>query len=218
MRTGSAPPSCINDGDTHNGPSEQVEAKYPLLVESYGLRDNSGGAGRHRGGLGTRQVVRALRDIMFNAQIERVKCRPWGLYDGLSGSAMRSSSSAATVLPNTTPPARFCHGCCGPATPMFSPRVVAAALARRLNAHRKLSPGTSRKAMSPVARPMRFMASCFPLTDERSTWRQQTRCAPGCVLSACRAMNRRRRRPMTMTLRRRKSSPGAARQAQPAGS
>ena len=77
---------CINDGDTHNGPSEQVEAKYPLLVESYGLRDDSGGAGRHRGGLGTRQVVRALRDIMFNAQIERVKCRPWGLYDGLSGS------------------------------------------------------------------------------------------------------------------------------------
>jgi N-methylhydantoinase B len=77
---------CINDGDTHNGPSEQVEAKYPLLVESYGLREDSGGAGKHRGGLGTRQVVRALRDIMFNAQIERVKCRPWGLYDGLSGS------------------------------------------------------------------------------------------------------------------------------------
>jgi len=30
--------------------------------------------------------VRALSDIMFNAQIERVKCRPWGLFDGLSAS------------------------------------------------------------------------------------------------------------------------------------
>jgi len=29
---------AMNDGDTHNGPSEQVEAKYPLLVERYALR------------------------------------------------------------------------------------------------------------------------------------------------------------------------------------
>lgn len=76
---------AINDGDTHNGPSEQVEAKYPLIVEAYRLRDDSGGAGRHRGGLGTEQVVRALGDIMFNAQIDRVDCRPWGLFGGLSG-------------------------------------------------------------------------------------------------------------------------------------
>jgi N-methylhydantoinase B len=76
---------CINDGDTHNGPSEQVEAKYPLLVERYALREDSGGAGKHRGGLGTEQVVLALDDIMLNAQIERVDCRPWGLFGGLSG-------------------------------------------------------------------------------------------------------------------------------------
>jgi N-methylhydantoinase B len=76
---------AINDGDTHNGPSEQVEAKFPLLVERYALREDSGGAGKHRGGLGTEQVVRALDQIMFNAQIERVDCRPWGLFGGLSG-------------------------------------------------------------------------------------------------------------------------------------
>jgi N-methylhydantoinase B len=75
---------AINDGDTHNGPSEQVEAKYPLIVESYALREDSGGAGKHRGGLGTQQVVRALDEISFNAQIERVDCRPWGLFGGLS--------------------------------------------------------------------------------------------------------------------------------------
>lgn len=75
---------AINDGDTHNGPSEQVEAKYPLIIERYGLRENSGGAGRNRGGLGTEQVVRARAEIMFNAQIDRVDCRPWGLFGGLS--------------------------------------------------------------------------------------------------------------------------------------
>ena len=69
----------INDGDTHNGPSEQVEVKYPLLVERYALRDNSGGPGRHRGGLGCEQIVRALDDITFNAQVDRVHCAPWGL-------------------------------------------------------------------------------------------------------------------------------------------
>jgi N-methylhydantoinase B len=75
---------ALNDGDTHNGPSEQVEAKYPLLVERYALRQDSGGAGRFRGGLGTEQVVQARHDIHFNAQIDRVICRPWGLFGGLS--------------------------------------------------------------------------------------------------------------------------------------
>ena len=76
---------AINDGDTHNGPSEQVEVKYPLLVEEYALRQDAGGAGRQRGGLGARQTVRALGEVMFNAQVERVNCRPWGLEGGLSG-------------------------------------------------------------------------------------------------------------------------------------
>jgi N-methylhydantoinase B len=76
---------AINDGDTHNSPSEQAEVKYPVLIERYALREDSGGPGKHRGGLGTEQVVRALGDIMFNAQIERVDCRPWGLFGGLSG-------------------------------------------------------------------------------------------------------------------------------------
>jgi N-methylhydantoinase B len=76
---------AINDGDTHNSPVEQIEAKFPLLVERYALRQDSGGAGTHRGGLGTEQVVQARSQIRFHAQIDRVKCRPWGLYGGLAG-------------------------------------------------------------------------------------------------------------------------------------
>jgi N-methylhydantoinase B len=76
---------AMNDGDTHNGPSEQVEAKYPLLVERYCLRPDSGGAGRFRGGLGCEQVVQARHTIRFSSQMDRVKCKPWGLQGGLSG-------------------------------------------------------------------------------------------------------------------------------------
>ncbi len=76
---------AMNDGDTHNGPSEQVEAKYPLLVERYCLRPDSGGAGRFRGGLGAEQVVQARHPIRFSSLMERVKCKPWGLEGGLSG-------------------------------------------------------------------------------------------------------------------------------------
>jgi N-methylhydantoinase B len=76
---------ALNDGDTHNGPSEQVEAKYPLLVERYALRPDSGGPGRYRGGLGTEQVVQARHDIRFSSQMDRVVCKPWGLFGGLAG-------------------------------------------------------------------------------------------------------------------------------------
>jgi N-methylhydantoinase B len=96
---------AMNDGDTHNGPSEQVEAKYPLLVERYTLRPDSGGAGRFRGGLGTEQVVQAINQINFSSQMDRVKCKPWGLFDGLSGEGnsvaiSRGGSTAETHFPN----------------------------------------------------------------------------------------------------------------------
>jgi N-methylhydantoinase B len=82
---------CINDGDTHNAPVEQLEAKYPVLIERYGLREDSGGAGTWQGGLGTEKVGRARADLMFNAQVDRVHCRPWGLFGGLAGAGNRVS-------------------------------------------------------------------------------------------------------------------------------
>jgi len=73
---------CINDGDTHNSPNEQIEAKFPVLVESNSLIMDSGGPGKHRGGLGIEQVVQARSDITLNTQIDRVHCKPWGLNGG----------------------------------------------------------------------------------------------------------------------------------------
>jgi N-methylhydantoinase B len=73
---------CINDGDTHNSPSEQLEAKYPILVESYRLREDSAGPGRQRGGLGAEMVVQALSPFSVTTRIDRVHCKPWGLHGG----------------------------------------------------------------------------------------------------------------------------------------
>jgi N-methylhydantoinase B len=95
---------CVNDGDTHNSPNEQVEAKFPIVVERYALVPDSGGAGRHRGGLGVERVVRARTDITLNTQIERAHCRPWGLNGGRDGKgnavALRFGSQWKTEFPN----------------------------------------------------------------------------------------------------------------------
>ena len=77
---------CMNDGDTHNSPVEQLEAKYPLLFEAHALRPDSCGAGRQRGGLGIENVVQARAPLTVNTQIDRVHCAPWGLGGG--GDAM----------------------------------------------------------------------------------------------------------------------------------
>jgi len=95
---------CMNDGDTHNSPCEQVEAKYPILFERHALRPDSGGAGRHRGGLGCEQVIRARAPITVNVQIDRVHCAPWGLAGGGEGLgnqiALRLAGKEIPDLPN----------------------------------------------------------------------------------------------------------------------
>jgi N-methylhydantoinase B len=95
---------CINDGDTHNSPNEQAEVKFPLVVERYALVPDSGGAGRHRGGLGVERVVRARVPMTFNTQVERAHCRPWGLNGGADGSgnavALRLNGQWKEDFPN----------------------------------------------------------------------------------------------------------------------
>src|SRR5205085_11502046 len=86
---------CINDGDTHNGPCEQAEFKFPIMVERYALVPDSGGAGRRRGGLGVERVVRARTNMVVNNQSERAQCRPWALDGGLDGTGNAAESGTA---------------------------------------------------------------------------------------------------------------------------
>lgn len=71
-------------------PIEMIESDTPVSIIAYGLRPDSGGEGRNRGGLG---LIRAWRidadEATFTAQMDRFKFRPFGLAGGGSGAAGR---------------------------------------------------------------------------------------------------------------------------------
>jgi len=73
-----------------NTPIEALEHDYPVRVRRYGLRRNSGGTGRHRGGDG---VVREL-EFLTRAQItvlsDRRRFPPFGLQGGQPGKTGRN--------------------------------------------------------------------------------------------------------------------------------
>ena len=72
--------------NTSNLPVEALENEYPLLVEKYELVENSGGAGKWRGGMGLRRVYRGLgHTLTFSGQGERAVTPPWGLFGGKGG-------------------------------------------------------------------------------------------------------------------------------------
>jgi N-methylhydantoinase B len=78
----------VCQGDVRNGSIEGIELKCPVLVESRGLRRDSGGAGKHRGGLGIDMRVRNLVEGRWNfEQARRTNCPPWGLWGGKAGEA-----------------------------------------------------------------------------------------------------------------------------------
>ncbi len=72
-------------GDTANVPIEMQESFCPYRFESYALRADSGGPGRHRGGLGVEKVYRITAPCRINLKIDRTKCPPWGLHGGREG-------------------------------------------------------------------------------------------------------------------------------------
>ena len=89
MGTGATPHKDGNDGEVtrhsncRNTPVEVFEYRYPLLTLDHGLARDSGGAGRHRGGLSTYRTLRVLApEITFSALFDRCRIAPWGLAGG----------------------------------------------------------------------------------------------------------------------------------------
>ena len=72
--------------NTRNTPVEVIERNYPLRVEKYGFRRDSGGAGKYRGGLGLVREIRALEDgTEFSLLSDRRTHRPRGFSGGKPG-------------------------------------------------------------------------------------------------------------------------------------
>ncbi|MDA8586063.1 hydantoinase B/oxoprolinase family protein [Rhodobacteraceae bacterium] len=80
----------VNITNTSNLPVEAIEMEYPLRVTEYALVENSGGAGRFRGGLGIRRSIQPVgHDCEFNGVGERFRNVPWGIFGGKAGRAGR---------------------------------------------------------------------------------------------------------------------------------
>lgn len=93
--------------NTSNLPVEAIEMEYPLQVEEYGFVGDSGGAGRFRGGLGLRRVVRPVgHECEFNGVGERFRHQPWGVFGGEPGGTgrflVRGDDGVEELLPGKT--------------------------------------------------------------------------------------------------------------------
>jgi N-methylhydantoinase B len=80
-------PSGVHVGmsNTLNTPIEAFEIEYPMRVERYELRYDSGGAGEHRGGDGTVRSVRVLEPASLSLLTDRRRYPPRGANGGESG-------------------------------------------------------------------------------------------------------------------------------------
>ena len=87
----------VHMSNVMNTPVEVVESEYPLMVEELALRPDSGGDGRHRGGLGFRRAYRVLGpDVTLTTMIERRVVPPYGLFGGKAAAPFRITLNPGT--------------------------------------------------------------------------------------------------------------------------
>jgi N-methylhydantoinase B len=81
----------VCQGDVCNGPIEAMELQVPFVVEERALVGDTGGAGKHRGGLTTRFGVRTLVEGRINLITStRKEFPPRGLWGGMPGQVART--------------------------------------------------------------------------------------------------------------------------------
>ncbi len=71
--------------NSRNLPVEFSETRYPIVVESLGLKVDSGGAGEMRGGLGYHKRIRVLQEASLLSNADRSLINPYGLKGGKAG-------------------------------------------------------------------------------------------------------------------------------------
>lgn len=103
---GPTPKCAIQQGDEHAVPIEVCETKSPILFESLRLREDSGGAGKFRGGLGIDAVFSLEIEGRLRNMMIRSKCPPWGIQGGREGAPneafVMKPDGTAELLPRTT--------------------------------------------------------------------------------------------------------------------
>lgn len=71
--------------DSRNQPAEFTENRFPVIVEKLALATDSGGPGKHRGGLGYEKHYRVLVDCHTIVTADRVRLGCYGVNGGRAG-------------------------------------------------------------------------------------------------------------------------------------
>lgn len=75
----------VHMSNTLNTPAEVLETAYPLRVNRYEYRVDSGGPGKHRGGLGLQRDIQVKHDSVFSLLADRRRHPPYGIAGGEPG-------------------------------------------------------------------------------------------------------------------------------------
>ncbi|MFZ1401122.1 MAG: hydantoinase B/oxoprolinase family protein, partial [Candidatus Promineifilaceae bacterium] len=81
----------VHMSNTLNTPVEALEYSFPLRIERYSLRPNSGGNGQHSGGDGLVRSIRFLTPVTVTVTSERRRRGAYGLQGGEDGRSGRNS-------------------------------------------------------------------------------------------------------------------------------
>ena len=81
-----------NMTNTRNTPIEVIENSYPLLIRKYALRQDTGGAGKFRGGTGLVREIKILnKEANITLSNERNFLKPWGLAGGKNAQGSKNT-------------------------------------------------------------------------------------------------------------------------------
>ncbi len=92
---------------------EVLEQRYPVIVEHFGVRPNSGGSGAHRGGNGVIRTIRFRAPMTAAILSGRRSTHPFGLAggrDGLAGETVVLRASGAREILRATDEVRIAAG------------------------------------------------------------------------------------------------------------
>ncbi|MFF5398241.1 hydantoinase B/oxoprolinase family protein [Peribacillus butanolivorans] len=74
------------NGNCRTTPTEVFETRFPWLIESFNLNQDSGGPGKYRGGLGAEKVLKCVaKEITVSQMSDRHQIAPFGLFNGQEG-------------------------------------------------------------------------------------------------------------------------------------
>src|SRR5690606_21950949 len=75
----------LSEPGCRNNPVEVIETKSSMIIDHYGYRPDTGGAGKFRGGVGVSRTYRFTAPSTAIALVYKTKTEPWPIAGGKPG-------------------------------------------------------------------------------------------------------------------------------------